>query len=94
MPKKIYSIEFKQKAVDLVKVSGVKREQVCKDLGISMSALNKWCSQFGISSASGSEPLTASERDELNRLRRETLRLQQECDFLKKTANYFAKSPV
>lgn len=40
MPK-IYSDEFKRDAVAMV-ASGISQKQVCRDLGISKTALQKW----------------------------------------------------
>lgn len=93
MPKNVFGIEFKKRAVKLVKQDGVPRKQVCSDLRISASALDKWLKLYE-GEESCSESITASEKDELNNLRREVRQLKQECDFLKKTANYFAKTNV
>jgi transposase len=38
-----YTKEFKQQAVQLFEISGKSKTQIARDLGISDSALNKWC---------------------------------------------------
>jgi transposase len=42
-----YSKEFKQQAVTLFETSGKSKTQIARDLGISDSALSKWCKEFG-----------------------------------------------
>ena len=41
-----YTREFKQQAVILFKTSGKSKTQIARDLGISDSALSKWCKEF------------------------------------------------
>ncbi len=43
----IYSKEFKQEALQLLETSGKSKTQMARDLGISDSALSKWCKEFG-----------------------------------------------
>lgn len=38
-----YTKEFKQQAVTLFETSGKSKTQIARDLGISDSALSKWC---------------------------------------------------
>jgi transposase len=42
-----YTKEFKQQAVQLFETSGKNKTQLARDLGISDSALSKWCKEFG-----------------------------------------------
>jgi len=42
----VYTKEFKQQAVELFKTSGKSKSHIARDLGISDSALNKWCKEF------------------------------------------------
>ena len=42
-----YTKEFKQQAVNLFETSGKSKTQIARDLGISDSALSKWCKEFG-----------------------------------------------
>ncbi len=43
---KTYPREFKVEAVQLVKSSGKPMSQIARELGISDSALSKWCKQL------------------------------------------------
>lgn len=88
---KRYKPEFKAEAVRMMKASGRPVAEVAKDLGVSEQSLHRWAKRFGIDEkADPNGPLTTAEREELTRLRRELKRVQQERDFLKKTAAYFA----
>ena len=42
-----YTKEFKQEAVHLVESSKKSKTEIARDLGISDSALSKWCKAFG-----------------------------------------------
>jgi transposase len=43
---KTYTKEFKQEAVQLVRSSGKPMSQIARELGVSDSALSKWCKQW------------------------------------------------
>jgi len=88
-----YSKEFKQQAVELFKTSGKSKTQIARDLGISDSALSKWCKEFGEQGAEafpGKGHQTAIE-EEMRRLQRENEILRQERDILKKAMSIFAQ---
>jgi transposase len=42
-----YTKEFKQEAVQLVETSKKSKSAIARDLGISDSALSKWCKALG-----------------------------------------------
>ena len=92
MPRK-FSPEYKAEAVKLVVEGGLSYQQVSADLGIGLSTIEKWVRE-GTVTKDSSETISESEREELKRLRKETTQLRMERDFLKKTANYFAKTVV
>jgi transposase len=80
-------------AVQLVKGSGKPMSQIARELGISDSALSKWCKQFanqGEKAFPGSGHQTAQE-EELRRLRRELEVTRQERDILKKVVSIFSR---
>ena len=82
---KTYTREFKVEAVQLVKGSGKPMSQVARELGISDSALSKWCKQLveqGEQAFPGSGHQTAQE-EEIRRLKRELEITRQEHDILK-----------
>jgi transposase len=87
MGKKI-SESVKQEAIRLVEGHGVKVVQVCKELGVSRPALDRWLKEYRTSASNG---LTIDEKAELRRLRAENRMLKLEKDLLKKATVYFAK---
>src|SRR6266487_6270342 len=95
MPKqqKTYTREFKLEAVQLVKSSGKPMSQIARELGISDSALSRWCQQLaeqGEQAFPGSGHQTAQE-EELRRLKRELDITRQERDILKKVVSIFSR---
>jgi transposase len=87
-----YTREFKQQAVQLVQTSGKSKTQIARDLGISDSALSKWCKEFGERGEEafpGKGHQTPSE-EEIRNLKRELEVLRQERDILKKAVSIFA----
>jgi transposase len=88
-----YTKEFKQQAVTLFQTSGKSKTQIARDLGISDSALSKWCKEFenqGQEAFPGKGRQTAIE-EEMKRLKREVEILRQERDILKKAVSIFAQ---
>jgi transposase len=88
-----YTKEFKQQAVTLFETSGKTKTQISRDLGISDSALSKWCKEFG---EQGEEAFPGkghqiAVEEENKRLKREIEILQQERDILKKAVSIFAQ---
>ncbi len=95
MPKqqKTYTKEFKLEAVQLVKSSGKPMSQIACELGVSDSALSKWCKQLaeqGEHAFPGSGHQTA-QKEELRRLKRELEITRQERDILKKVVSIFSR---
>lgn len=92
-----YSEDFRREAVKRSEKSGVTQSQVAKELGISAQQIANWKRQFTrlsdkqFNSVEGVD-YSKKESEELRRLRRENKRLQEEMDFLKKAAAYFAKN--
>lgn len=87
---KKYSKEFKSEAVRLVEESGLKSKEVCTELGVSLSALDKWVREHRRSTES--KELKVEEKAELIKLREENRRLKLEKELLKKATIYFAKN--
>jgi transposase len=89
----IYTKEFKQQAVQLFKTSGKSKTQIARDLGISDSALSKWCKELtehGEEAFPGKGHQTPIE-EEIRNLKRENEILRQERDILKKAVSIFAQ---
>lgn len=92
--KKEYSAEFKAEAVRIV-TSGERRfSEVCRNLGISQSALSKWIRLSKKAEMKQGEPDVHELKAENKRLTEEVRKLRLEQELLKKAAAYFAKNLV
>lgn len=91
--RRLFTPEFKAEAVRLVRDSGKTVASVARELDLTATCLRDWVNQAAADEkGAGQGALTTDERAELTRLRRELRIVEQERDFLKKTAAYFAKS--
>ncbi len=78
---------YKREAVRFLEETGRPVAEVARELKVSEGSLWRWRKQYG---RGEEETLSPSDAAELRRLRREVAILQQERDFLKKAAAYFA----
>ena len=87
-----YSPEFREQAVELVRATGKTIAEVARDLSINDTTLGNWVhaddAERGVPDKSGLLPLTAAERAELTRLRRENAKLKVERVILKEAAAF------
>ncbi len=94
--RKQFTREFKLEAVRLV-VEGQSITEVAQKLAIRPDMLRAWKRQVdGLPRSERNNIFTghgkgSDQEEELRRLRREVAQLEQERDFLKKAAAYFAK---
>lgn len=89
-----YTEQFRKDAVALVRSSDSPLRQIARDLGVNHETLRGWVKAEERKQAAGrrAEPdLTATERDELRKLRARVRELELEKDILRKAAQYFAK---
>ena len=88
-----YSREFKDRAVREVLEKSRSIAEVARELGVVEQTLGNWVNAFKREHAGElPEPVvTESERDELQRLRKENRELKLEKEFLGKAAAFFAK---
>jgi len=95
IPKKNYTVEFKQEAVRQVEAEGKSPAQVARDLGIAEQTLANWrkAAKVGKLGTGNSKPVTP-EQMELSRLKTENARLKMELEIVKKAAAYFAKESL
>ena len=85
--------EFKAEAVRIARTPGKSSAQVARELELTVTCLRAWVKQADIDAPPTAQgPLTTDERTELTRSRRELRVVEQERDFLKKPAAYFARS--
>ena len=91
-PRRKYSQEFKQEAVQLTKQAGGVMTQVAKDLGINAAMLGRWCREGGRRGAKAFPGTGTPHDQEFARLKRELALVTRERDFLKEAAAFFAKT--
>jgi transposase len=91
--RRTFSREYKLEAVKLIRERGVSVAQAARDLDVHPNVLRKWVQDFTDDPA-GAFPGHGNlkpEQQEIERLRREVMKLRAERDILKKAAAYFAK---
>jgi len=93
MVRRTFSREYKLEAVTLIQDRGVTVAQAARDLDIHENVLRKWVKEFRTDpqQAFPGHGQMKPEQLELERLRREVIKLKAERDILKKAAAYFAK---
>lgn len=88
-----FSLEVKVEAVRLATEGGLTIRQVASDPGIRPALLSRWKKKLAPESekARPEGALAPEAQRELERLRRDVKRLEQEREFLRKAAAYLAK---
>ena len=86
-----FTEEFKAGAARLVIEEGRPVAQVAKDFDLTETALRSWVQRVRDSAGKEVGALSASEREELTRLRRELRQVKMEREILKKAAAWFAQ---
>ena len=92
IPRKAYTLEFKQEAVRLVE-SGQRVSEAARSLGVVEQTLSNWVKAHRagkLKEVPGKAGVTA-EQMEISRLRAELARVKMERDILGKATAYFAK---
>jgi len=88
---KRYSPEFKREALRRASEDGVTDKIICDELGISTRQFRRWRDQFRLFGDDAFLGQGRSRDEEVTRLKRELAKAQQERDFLKEAAVFFAK---
>jgi len=88
---KRYSPEFKREALKRASEEGVTDILVCEELDISARQLRRWRDKFRLLGDDAFPGQGRSRDEEITRLKRELAKAQQERDFLKEAAVFFAK---
>jgi transposase len=93
MGRRRFDRAFKLEAVKLVRERGVSAAQAARDLDLHENVLRKWVKEFAADPqhAFPGQGLMKPEQQEIERLRREVVRLKAERDILKKATAFFAK---
>ncbi|WP_409046872.1 transposase [Microbacterium sp. HA-8] len=87
-----YSEEFRRDAVSMVR-QGASQREVCRDLGVSKSALSKWVTDAdradrGLPAAGD---VSAAEDAQIRELMRRNRLLEQENEVLRRAAAYLSQ---
>jgi len=92
-PRRAFTDEFRADVVRLCQADGESIAEVAKRLDLTESAVRGWVKKAEQEALVGgdAEALTMSEKEELQRLRRENKTLRMEREILKKAATFFAK---
>jgi transposase len=92
IPRKAYTLEFKQEAVRLVE-SGQRVSEAARSLGVVEQTLWNWVKahRSGKLRGSGRSVELTAEQMEIRRLRAELARVTMERDILGKATAFFAK---
>ena len=91
LPRPAYPPEFRARAIELARTSGLPPSQVARDLGIDPDTLRRWLRQADID-AGRRQGATTDEKAELLRLRREVALLREERDILQKATASVARA--
>ncbi len=87
-----FTKEYKAEVVTLIRTGGKSVGAVCRDLGLTETAVRRWVSQAETDSGGGpAGALTTVEREELSALRKRVKTLEMEREILKKATAFFAK---
>ncbi len=95
--RRVYSAEFKAKAVRLVKAGSKDVTQIARELEVSRQLLHSWVRQSdrnagkALSDVFPGRGKRTAEQMEIDRLRRENARLRESNEFLKKAKAFFEK---
>lgn len=88
-----YPREFKQQAIELVRLGEQPITKIAVDLGISDQTLRNWMRQADIDEGRR-DGVTTDEHVEMVRLRRRNRVLEMENEILKRAAAFFARENV
>jgi len=85
-----YPLEYRRRIVELARAER-KIEELAREFEPSANAIRQWVKQAALDEGLRSDGLSTSEREELNRLRRENRVLREEREILAKAAAWFAQ---
>ncbi len=96
MQRRKFGREFKIEAVRLIRGRGVSVAQAARDLDVHENVLRKWVKDFGADPAQAfpGQGQMKPEQLEIERLRREVVKLKAERDILKKATAFFAREAI
>jgi transposase-like protein len=86
-----FTAEFKAEAVKRLLEGGRGLSEVATELGLSPGQLSQWRNEHLAAGSAEALALRKVEQAEVQRLRRENKRLEEEVEILKKAAAFFAR---
>jgi transposase len=90
-PRRFFPPEYKAEVVELIRATGKTVGQVARELDLTETAVREWVRRADLDAGRRTDGLTAAEREELRRLRREVRDLGEEREILGKAAVFFAR---
>jgi transposase len=85
-----YAAEYRRRIVELAR-GGRSITALAREFEPTVETIRQWLKQTGLDEGLRSDGLTTTEREELNRLRREIRVLREEREILAKAAAWFAQ---
>jgi transposase len=85
-----YAAEYRRRIVELAR-GGRGITALAREFEPTVETIRQWVKQAGLDEGLRSDGLTTTEREELNRLRREIRVLREEREILAKAAAWFAQ---
>lgn len=91
--RRAFTDEFRADVVRLCQAESESLTDICRRLDLTESAVRGWVKKAEDEASEGSDTaaLTASEKQELQQLRREVKQLKMDREILKKAAAFFAR---
>jgi transposase len=89
--RRAFTSEFKAEIVEQCLRGDRSIGQVARDFDLTETAVREWVKQTERDTGQRADGATSDEREELQRLRRENRRLQEDVDILKRATAFFAK---
>jgi transposase len=86
-----FTAEFKARAVERLLEGGRGLSEVATELGLSPGQLSLWRNEHLAAGSAEALALRKAEQAEVQRLKRENKRLEEEVEILKKAAAFFAR---
>ena len=86
-----FTVEFKAAAVKRLLDGGKGLSEVATELGLSPGQLSAWRNEHLAAGSADALAARKAEQAELQRLKRENKRLEEEVEILKKAAAFFAR---
>ena len=87
---KPYAPEYRRRILELAR-AGRSIKELAREFEPTAETIRQWIKQAGLDDGLRSDGLTTSEREELNRLRRENRVLREEREIFAKAAAWFAQ---